>query len=141
MDYTSDANTRSHRQCMRIDGNRLGDCSAYSFGDSQRDRFVASGENDNELFASVSSNRIVRPQYGTHVPCGLTQDRVSCAVTIGVIDTFEVIQIYHREAKRMLLAQSALDLSRKPVHDCSAIENSGQCIQRRLCLLYTSDAA
>ena len=83
---------------------------------------LLSGEDDNELIASVSGRKTVN-EFGQD-GSDLLKRPVACGMTVVVVDLLEVVEVDEQHRHRLLLARERSQLAVEP----GAVGQAGQCV-------------
>jgi hypothetical protein len=93
---------------------------------------IATRSDDQKFFASISSDRIVRPNYCLHPSHCFLEHSITNIVAVCVIRSFEVIQIRHDHRYARSAASRSAHLLLQGFADGAATEATGQKIMRCL---------
>ncbi len=87
-------------------------------------------EEDSEFFAAVSGRDIDFADGGLEDLSDLVKDAVACGVSVGIVDTFEVVDIEHQDGERAFESAGGFELCVSAFHEGAVVEESGQSVTR-----------
>ena len=123
-----DANAAGQRDESVLEIPWTGDCFPQTFCLSLTLEIIAAGHDNDELFAPVSSHRVVRPDYRFQPAGAFAQRRVSRKMPVTVIDLFEMIEIQHEKGDGSAVPGGARQLRLQFLDDAVAVEEAGQSV-------------
>jgi len=104
----------------------------HSFGDSQGIVTRGLREDEEELVASIASEKIVGAKAGGDDFDNPPEGRIACRMARGVVDLLEMIDVDERDGELVAVAFGADKLEGKALVDAAAIECAGYVVVQRL---------
>src|SRR5579864_4031248 len=90
------------------------------------------GQDDHEFFSTVSTDDVLGADAAGKKSSRLAQDGVAGIVTIGVVESFEVVEIEHENPQPVLGANGAARLAFHHLFEVAAVVETSQRIANRL---------
>ena len=92
----------------------------------------ASGQNKEELLATVPPDDVIDPQGSLEQPAHLAQDAVSDEVAVRIVDVFEPVDVREEDGDGAIVTSRVLERTAQDLQDGCAIQEPGQIIAVRL---------
>ncbi|MNN71072.1 hypothetical protein D3C81_1869730 [compost metagenome] len=73
---------------------------------------IAVGQNDDQLFTAITHGKIAGAQSGAQYAGRSTQCGITEQVTVFIVETFEMVEIYHDQGQRPLACVGFVDQHR-----------------------------
>ena len=120
------ADSRRHRQVSGHADRRGAELRRPAFGDRQRLFCGRLREKQRELVAADPAEDVAGARARLEEARGLHQRRISCLVTVGVVDALEVVEVEEHERKRPSVALGTSDLALDPLLERAMVQEPGQ---------------
>ncbi len=109
----------------------VGNAVAQTFGADAQIGRITTGQDNQEFFSAIASNRVVRSNVGREPPRRFLQDNIAYKMAVRVINFLKVIYVGHDHAQCVAVSLTTRYFSSKQINDGTTIPKPGERIVGR----------
>src|SRR5947209_534280 len=114
--------------CLPTAYRHIGDAVAHPFGHVLQRLPSTTGHHDQELFAAITSQKIIGTQGSFHASGNFKQDFIPCGMAVTIINALEMVYVYEYGSQAVFFAGTSLHLTLQQPHDGAAVVETGKAI-------------